>query len=162
MGSRYSRNENASMNNNNANCSNTVSHVVYIKMTDEEGESDTLTTFTPYEDAPRGALSKISSFLSRWARPSRSDPAAAPPETQHAPALTSSAAERYSDAHYTSPSSGQMSVQSVPPKKQSMGGVSPKKLRKALQTIKSDGEEIDKVLGYSSSVPCLSESVVLF
>lgn len=118
-------------------------------MDDEEGEPVTLTTFTAYDDAPRGALSKISSFLSRWTRSSRSDAVAAPPETRHAPALTNSAAEPISGAHYTSPSSGQMSVQSVPPKKQSMGGVSPKKLRKALiQSIKNYGEEIDKVLGF--------------
>ena len=161
MGSRYSRNENASMN-NIRELSNTVSHVVYLKMADEEGEPVALTTFTPYDDAPQGALSKLSSFLSKWTRPSRSDPVAAPPETQHAPTLTSSAAERYSGAHYTSTSSGQMSVQSVPPKNQSMGGVSAKKLRKALiQSIKSEGDETDKVLVFSSSVPCLSDSVVL-
>ena len=132
------------------------------KMSDAEGENAelvTLTRFTPYEDAPRGTLSKISSFLSRWTKPSRSTPVAATAEAQHA-AQTNPSTKVNSGAHYTALPSGQMSVQSVPPKKQSTGGVSPRKLRKALiQSIKNEEEEMDKVCSVSHSLVRVSGTV---
>lgn len=126
----------------------------------DDTTKEILTRFTPYEDPPRGAFSKISSFFSRWKKPSGSVPAAATPETQHAALAVPP--EQTAGAHYTTVPSGQMSVQSVPPKKQSAGGVSPRKLRKALiQSIKSEEEEMDKVLCVSFGLACLSYSKVL-
>lgn len=122
-------------------CRNNVSHDA-LKMAGEEAPREALTRFTPYEDPPSGAFSKISSFFSRWTRSSRSVPAAAPPDAQHVIRLEQIAAGPRGPVL----PSGQMSVQSVPPKKQSEGGVSPNKLRKALiKSIKSEEEEVDKV-----------------
>ena len=146
-------------------CRNTVnqkSHDTPDKMADAEKETmmETLTRFTPYEDPPQGAFSKISSFFSRWTKPSRSVPVAATPETQHA--ALAIPPEQTAGVHYTAVPSGQMSVQSVPPKKQSAGGVSPRKLRKALiQSIKSEEEEMDKVLCVSFGLASLSYGKVL-
>lgn len=111
-------------------------------MAGEEAPREELTRFTPYDDPPRGTFSKISSFFSRWTRSSRPVPAAEPPDTQPVIPLEQVAA----GSHAPVLPSGQMSVQSVPPKKQSAGGVSPSKLRKALiKSIKSEDEEADKV-----------------
>ena len=123
-------------------CRNNVSHDA-LKMAADEEPREELTRFAPYEDPPRGAFSKISSFFSRWTRPSRSVPATASPDTQNVLPLeqVNAAGSRISELP-----SGQMSVQSVPPMKQSAGGVSPSKLRKALiKSIKTEEEEVDKV-----------------
>ena len=91
---------------------------------DRGASIEELTMFPPYEDPPKGAFSKITSFLARFSSEGEPSEPATQPLPRHFEGVTSSGLH-----------SGQMSVRSNPPKRAQYRGVPPMQLSRALRDL---------------------------